>query len=98
MGIVEVTETLNTLEDESGLQLKVRTKNLADVLKEEVTEDRVMSRISQSIKYVNKNLFAMVYILSLLGPNILATMVRRIGTQYHSFSTWLIIISCYKML
>ena len=61
VGIVEVAETLNTLEDESGLQLKVRTKNLADVLAEEVTEDRVMSRISQSIKYVNKNLFAMVY-------------------------------------
>ena len=61
LGSVEVAETLNTLEDESGLQLKVRTKNLADVLKEEVTEDRVMSRISQSIKYVNKNLFAMVY-------------------------------------
>ena len=60
VGIVEVA-TLNTLEDESGLQLKVRSKNLADVLAEEVTEDRVMSRISQSIKYVNKNLFAMVY-------------------------------------
>ena len=41
MGIVEVTKTLNTLEDESGLQIKVQTKNLADVLKVEVTEDRV---------------------------------------------------------
>ena len=98
VGIVEVPETLNTLEDESGLQLKVRTKNLADVLKEEVTEDRVMSRISQSIKYVNKNLFAMVYILSLLGPNILATVVRRIETQFHSFSTGPILRSCYKMM
>ena len=41
VGIVEVTKTLNTLEDESGLQIKVQTKNLADVLKVEVTEDRV---------------------------------------------------------
>ena len=41
MGIVEVTKTLNTLEDESGLQIKVQTKNLADVLKVKVTEDRV---------------------------------------------------------
>ena len=40
-GIVEVTKTLNTLEDESGLQIKVQTKNLADVLKVKVTEDRV---------------------------------------------------------
>ena len=41
VGIVGVTKTLNTLEDESGLQIKVQTKNLADVLKVEVTEDRV---------------------------------------------------------
>ena len=41
VGIVDVTKTLNTLEDESGLQIKVQTKNLADVLKVEVTEDRV---------------------------------------------------------
>ena len=41
VGIVEVTKTLNTLEDESGLQIKVQTKNLADVLKVKVTEDRV---------------------------------------------------------
>ena len=41
VGIVEVTKTLNTLEDESGLEIKVQTKNLADVLKVEVTEDRV---------------------------------------------------------
>ena len=41
VGIVEVTKTLNTLEDVSGLQIKVQTKNPADVLKVEVTEDRV---------------------------------------------------------
>ena len=41
VGIVEVTKTLNTLEDESGLQIKVQTKNLADVLKVKVTEDKV---------------------------------------------------------
>ena len=41
VGIVGVTKTLNTLEDESGLQIKVQTKNLADVLKVKVTEDRV---------------------------------------------------------
>ena len=29
------------LEDESGLRIKVQTNNLADVLKVEVTEDRV---------------------------------------------------------
>ena len=41
VGIVEVTKTLNTLEVESGLQIKVQTKILADVLKVKVTEDRV---------------------------------------------------------
>ena len=41
VGIVEATKTWNTSEDESGLQIKVQTKNLADVLKVEVTEDRV---------------------------------------------------------
>ena len=41
MGNVEVTKTMTSLEDDSGVQIKVQTKNLADVLKVEVTEDRV---------------------------------------------------------
>ena len=41
VGIVDVTKTLNTLEDESGLQIKVQTKNLANILRVELTEYRV---------------------------------------------------------
>ena len=41
VGIVEVTDALTTLEDESGLQIKVQTNNLAHVMKVEVTEDRI---------------------------------------------------------
>ena len=36
MGNVEVTKTMTSLEDDSGVQIKVQTKNLADVLKVEV--------------------------------------------------------------
>ena len=41
VGIVEVIETLTTLENESGLQIQVQTNNLAHVMKVEVTEDRI---------------------------------------------------------
>ena len=41
MGNVEVTKTMTSLEDDSGVQIKVQTKNLPDVLKVKVTEDRV---------------------------------------------------------
>ena len=41
VGNVEATKTMTSLEDDSGVQIKVQTKNLADVLKVEVTEDRV---------------------------------------------------------
>mgnify|MGYP001791181630 CR=1 FL=1 len=41
VGIVEVTDALTTLEDESGLQIKVQTNNLAHIIKAEVTEDRI---------------------------------------------------------
>ena len=38
---MEVTDALTTLEDESGLQIKVQTNNLAHFMKVEVTEDRI---------------------------------------------------------
>ena len=41
VAIVEVTDALTTLEDESGLQIKVQTNNLAHVMKVEVMEDRI---------------------------------------------------------
>ena len=41
VGIVEVTDALTTLEEESGLQIKVQTNNLAHVMKMEVTADRI---------------------------------------------------------
>ena len=41
VGIVEVTDALTTLEDKSGLQIKVQRNNLAHVMKVDVTEDRI---------------------------------------------------------
>ena len=41
VGIVGVTDALTTLEEESGLQIKVQTNNLAHVMKMEVTADRI---------------------------------------------------------
>ena len=39
VAIVEVTDALTALQDESGLQIKLPTNNLAHVMK--VTEDRI---------------------------------------------------------
>ena len=52
VGIVEVTKTLNTLEDESGLRIKVQTKNQADVLKVELTEYRVAEMLPVNLTVV----------------------------------------------
>ena len=90
VGIVEVTETLTTLEDESGLQLRDQKKNLAIVLKLEVTADRKKwAEFHRALCMYNNNLFAVVSFLFLIGPHILLTVVRRSEILFHSLSTGL---------
>ena len=51
VGFVEVTYALTTLEDESGLQIKLQTNNLAHVMKVEVTEDRIAEMLPLNLLY-----------------------------------------------